>query len=357
MSCSKLEVNVLEFQNNIRKIKEYAGKEVMPIIKANAYGTYLNKRIDVLEMFPIVAVAEVDEGVTLRENGYKNEIFVLNQPSMSDIDNIVKNKLTIGISSINFLEECIKKKAKFNVHLEIETGMNRTGIQLDNLFAFIDKIKNSNLKVEGIYTHFSSADYDPEYTNFQINNFKEALALCKDNGLEFKYIHMSASNGILKYDLDFTNLVRPGIIIYGYDSYPGSCEVLDLKPICKLKSEVTFLKTVKAGAKIGYSQSYTCDIDSVIATIPIGYADGYRRSLSNKGYVYINGKKAPIVGNICMDGLMVDVTGIRVEVGDEVIIFDNEHITIDELSKLCNTINYEFLCTIGDRITRVFIEE
>ena len=327
MKNSILEVDLNNIKYNLELISKLTNKEIMPIIKANGYGTYINKNIDFLNRYNIVAVAEVSEALELRNIGYKKDIFVLNQPYIEDINNIIDNNIIVGISSKEFIKEILNTNMR--CHLEIETGMNRTGIQLDNLFAFIDKIKNSNLKVEGIYTHFSSADYDPEYTNFQINNFKEALALCKDNGLEFKYIHMSASNGILKYDLDFTNLVRPGIIIYGYDSYPGSCEVLDLKPICKLKSEVTFLKTVKAGAKIGYSQSYTCDIDSVIATIPIGYADGYRRSLSNKGYVYINGKKAPIVGNICMDGLMVDVTGIRVEVGDEVIIFDNMDTTKD----------------------------
>ncbi len=358
MRTTRLEVNLLEFQNNVRKIKEYAsGKEIMPVIKCNGYGTYINKRLDILEQFNIVAVAMVSEAIELRKIGYKGEIFILNQPMIDEIKDIEKYNLTVGLSDINFLNECINKKTSFKVHIEIETGMNRTGVLYDNLGEFLSLIKSSNLEVEGIYSHFSSADFDDNYTNYQIDLFTKALNYCQDNGFKFKYIHISASNGILKYDLKFTNLVRPGIIMYGYDSYPGSCSMLDLKPICKLVSHVVFLKTVPEGTKIGYSQKYTCDYETVVATIPIGYGDGFRRILSNKGFVYINGKKAPIIGNVCMDSFMIDVSGIRVNIGDEVVIFDNEHITLDELSNMCDTINYEILCTIGERVPRKFIEE
>lgn len=358
MRTTDLEVDLFEFQNNIRKIKEYvSGKEVMPVIKANAYGTYIHTRLDILEQFKIVAVALVDEGVFLRKEGYQGEIFILNQPSKAEIDLISEYHLTVGISDLSFLKECVSRNADFPVHLEIETGMNRTGILYDDLAEFVSLLKTSNLKVEGIYSHFSSADFDSEYTNYQVGEFLKAKNYLEDNGLSFSYVHISASNGILKCDLSFTNLVRPGIIMYGYDSYPGSCAMLDLKPICKLISHVTFLKMVPEGTKIGYSQKYTCDCDTLVATIPIGYGDGYRRSLSNKGYVYINGKKAPIIGNICMDSFMIDVSGIRVDVGDEVVLFDNEHISLDDYANLCDTINYEVLCTIGERIPRHFKED
>ena len=284
MRVTRLEVNITEFKNNIQKIKDYLpDKEIMPVIKANAYGTFLNKRKDILDLFQIVAVALVDEGIELRKVGYKGEIFVLNQPSIDEIDLIEENDLTIGLSDLSFLEECVKKESKFRVHIEIETGMNRTGVQLDLLEDFLNVVHMSTLDVEGIYSHFSSADFDDEYSNHQIDLFQKALSLCKEEGFVFKYVHMSASNGLLKYNLPFTNLIRPGILLYGYESYPGCFEEIDLKPVCRLVSKITFLKDVKKGEKIGYSQNYTCIDDISVATIPMGYGDGYRRSLSNLG--------------------------------------------------------------------------
>ena len=355
MRSTKLEVNLSSFYENVKNIKKLApNKEIMPVIKANAYGTYINKRLDVLNHFSIVAVALVEEGVEIRKLGYQGDIFVLNQPSIHDIDDIIEYQLTVGLSNLSFLDECISRNASFPVHLEIETGMNRTGILFSELNLFLDTLENSNLIVEGIYSHFSSADFDSEYSNLQIENFSTALNYCESRNYQFKYIHMEASNGLLNCNLDFTNLIRPGLLLYGYEPFHGAISKIPLKPVCRLLSEVTFLKTVPEGSKIGYSQKYTCDIDTSVATIPIGYGDGYRRSLSNKGNIYINHRKAPIIGSICMDSFMVDVTGIRVQVGDEVVLFDSNHILLDELADLCDTINYELLCTIGDRVPRVF---
>ena len=358
MRATKLEVNLNQFYDNLEKIKNYvSGKEIMPVVKANAYGTYINKRLDVLEHFKIVAVALVSEGVEIRKLGYQGDIFVLNQPTISDIDDIDKYHLTIGLSDLQFLKKCIEKKVCFPVHLEMETGMNRTGIQFEYLEEFLEVLKTSMLDIQGIYSHFSSADFDKDYSFEQINKFKKALNFCQDKGFSFQYIHMSASNGLLNYKLDFTNLVRPGLLLYGYEPYPDAFSKLSLKPICRLVSEISFLKRVEEGEKIGYSQKYTCDIPTFVATIPVGYGDGFRRCLSNKGYVYINKRKAPIIGNVCMDSFMIDVTGIRVNVGDPVILFDSDHILLEEVADMCDTINYEILCTIGDRVPRVFITE
>ena len=357
MRPTRLEVNIGNFKYNVEQIKKYTNKEIMPVIKANAYGTYINKRMEVIKEFDIVAVAMVSEGAELRKKGYEGNIFILNQPSISEIDDIIKHNLTVGISDISFLNECIKKDASFKVHLEIETGMNRTGIQIEDLNRFLDTNIKSSLKIEGIYTHLSSADTDPEYTSKQISLFQDALDICRSRGINFKYIHVNASNGLLNYPLDFTNLVRPGLLLYGYESYKDCSKKIPLKPVCRLISEVTFVKRVQEEARIGYNGSFICDIDSSIATVPIGYADGIRRELSNKGYVYINSRKAPIVGKICMDSFMIDVTGIRVNVGDEVVIFDEEHIKLDEVAELCNTISYEILSTISNRVPRVFIEK
>lgn len=181
MSGAVMEVDPLAFKHNINEIKKYLSKDkiIMPVVKANGYGTHLNKRLDVLNGFEIVAVAMVSEAEEIRELGYKKEIFVLNQPLIDDIESISKNEITIGLSSKEFLNNAIKSNFKIKVHLEIETGMGRTGIYLDELQDFINKIKNaSNIEVEGVYTHFSSADDNPEFTKLQIEKFNKAVRNC-----------------------------------------------------------------------------------------------------------------------------------------------------------------------------------
>lgn len=211
-----MEVDCKAFKENIKNIENYVkDKQIMPVIKANAYGTHINKRLDLINEFDIVAVAMIDEAIDLRKIGYKKEIFILNQPYIDDIKDIMKYNITIGLSDESFLDEVIKNKYKIKVHLEIETGMNRTGIKLEELNNFIEKIKTSSkIKVEGVYTHLSSADYDEEYTNRQLYIFQKAVNIVKENFNTIKYVHSSASNGLINYDDGISNLVRPGIIMY-----------------------------------------------------------------------------------------------------------------------------------------------
>lgn len=357
MASITMEVNEDNFVYNINSIKKYVGDKVIaPVIKANAYGTYLNERINLLNMFEIVCVARIDEAIHLRDLGYKKEILIINQPSISDIDDIVKYDITFGLSSFEFLDEILKTNKKFRVHLEIESGMNRTGIKKSDLNDFLSKL-NSNIIVEGIYTHFSSADNDREYTLKQINIFNECVDIVKKK-YDLKYIHSSASNGLLNYKSDITNMVRPGIIMYGYPSFDGVEKLIDIKPVCKLKTKVTFIKEVSKGESISYSRTFIAPKNMKVATIPIGYADGLRRELSNKGYVVIHGKKARIIGSICMDSTMIDITNIdNVKLEDEVYIWDNENIKLEDISNICNTINYEILCGISTRVKRIFKNE
>ena len=353
-----LEINLDNFEYNLNQIKNKLKPEtkIMPVIKANAYGTYINKRLDILNKFDIVAVAIVDEGEDLRKLGYEKEIFVLNQPDINEIEKITKNNLTIGLSSIEFLKEVKKQNKDLRVHIEIETGMGRTGVTLEKIEEFIEEIKNTkNIKVEGIYTHLSSADNDEEYTKQQLKIFSEAVEKITKKINTIKYIHSSASNGIVNYPEGQYNLVRAGMILYGYESGEGIKEKIDLKPVAKLKSKITYLKEVEKGTSISYGRRFITKKKSKIATIPIGYADGLRRCLSNKGEVLINGKKAPIIGSVCMDSFMADVTDLpEVKLGDTVYIWDNEKITLDELAKKCDTINYEIISTISDRVPREF---
>lgn len=354
-----LEVNLDNFKYNIEQIKKFLKPEtvLMPVIKADGYGTYINKRLDIINDFDIVAVAIVDEGVELRKIGYKKDIFILNQPCITEIDKIIENDLSVGLCSNEFLEEAKKKNSKLRVHIEIETGMGRTGVDLENLDSFIEKIKeNSNIKVEGVYTHLSSADEDFEYTRIQLEKFEKGVEKVKEN-FDIKYVHSLASNGIINFKEYQHNLVRPGIIMYGYESGNGIKEKIDLKPVATLKSKITFLKEVEENTSISYGRRYITKRKSKIATVPIGYADGLRRVLSNVGEVIINNQKAPIVGSICMDSFMVDVTDLEnVNIGDDVYIWNNKNITLEEIAKKCDTINYEILSTIGKRVPRKFIE-
>ena len=355
MKNTKLEVNIKKFLNNIDKIQEYVGnKTIMPIVKANAYGTYINKNLKVLNHFNIVAVAEVQEAIEIRNIGYEKEIFVLNQPAIEELEDIVTHDITIGISAKEFIE---KVKLPIRVHLEIETGMNRTGIKLEDLEEVIKEIKkNKMIQVEGIYTHFSSADNDKEYTLKQYRTFKQAVEIASKH-FDLYYIHCSASNGIINLEENLTNTIRPGIIMYGYESFKGSRDKIPVEPITTLKTKITYIKDIPAGESISYNRKFTSTSPMKVATIPIGYADGLRRTLTGVGEVIVCGEKRKILGSICMDSCMIDVTGLDVKVGDIVTIWDNDLITLDDIAEKCNTINYEIISTISDRVERVFIEK
>ncbi|MCI8760811.1 MAG: alanine racemase [Clostridia bacterium] len=356
-----MEVDISNFRYNTEQIRKQLNPntKLMPVIKANAYGTYLNTRLEVLNEFEIVALATVDEGVQVRNIGYQKEIFILNQPSISEIDKIIENNLVIGLSSNEFLKEVQKRNKVIKVHLEIETGMGRTGIAIQQIDTFLSQIQKTNtIKVEGIYTHLSSPDIDEQYTKEQLETFQKAVEIITKQIKDIKYIHTSASNGIINYPNAQYNLVRPGMILYGYESAEGIGEKISLKPVAKLKSKITFIKTVSEGTSISYARTFKTKKESKIATIPIGYADGLRRSLSNNGYVIINRKKVPIVGKVCMDSFMADVTELEnVKVGDDVWIWDNEIITLEEVAKRCDTINYEIISTISVRVPRKFLNK
>ena len=354
MSNTILEADVSKFLKNVEKIREFvSGKEIMPVFKANAYGTYLNRRLDILNLFSIIAVAKVEEAVVLRDVGYQKDIFLLNQPSLDEIELIYKYDLIVGVSELSFLSNV---HLPLRVHLEIETGMNRTGFFLEDLEKVVSILSSSNISVEGVYTHFSSADCDVEYTKRQISTFRKAVAYL-EKFYSFRYIHSSASSGLLNYDDGVSNLVRPGLLLYGFEPYLGAYQKIGVEPILTFKSRITYLKSLREGEAIGYGQSFVTKHPSVIATIPVGYADGLRRELSNSFSVWIHGKRCPIVGNICMDSCMIDVSSLDVKVGDSVILFDDKNILVTEMAEKCHTISYEILSTISDRVKRVYMED
>lgn len=357
MRKTYLEVSRKAFLHNIGEIKRIVNNtEIMPVIKANAYGTYINKDIELISQFDMVAVAIVDEAIQLRKLGYKKDIFVLNQPYQEEIEDIIKNNIIVGVSSIPFLEKLNDFNDKIRVHVELETGMGRTGVSLNKLDDFIAILCNSNVLVEGVYTHLSSADIDYNFTNKQICLFNDGVEKLKINFSTIKHIHCAASNGILNFDLGICNLVRPGLIMYGYPSCKNIMDKIKLEPVLKFKSSISFIKEVNEGDSISYCRTFVANKKMRIATIGCGYADGVNRLLSNKGYVSVNGKRCKILGNICMDSFMIDVSSVECNIGDDVYIFDNDLVTVDEISSICETINYEIISTISDRVPRIFVD-
>lgn len=358
MRAANLEISLDNFKHNMKAIQEYVGSgiTIMPVIKANAYGTYINKRIDIINNYEIVAVAIAEEAEVLRNDGYKGEILILNQPDVNDIDTILKQNVSIGVSDMEFLKLLVLKEEKVKVHLELETGMGRTGIKIEDIETFCFNIKqNAHIELQGVYTHFAVADSDSAYTKEQIFKFNKGLEIIKSHFENIKYIHHSASNGILNFENSNCNTVRPGIIMYGYESFEGAYNKLDLKPIAKLKARINFVKKISKSESVSYGRTFIADKETIVATVPIGYADGIRRCMTGSE-VYVNGRKAKIIGRVCMDSFMIDATEIPdIKVGDVVYIWDNENITLDEVARKCDTINYEILSCISNRVPREFV--
>ena len=357
---AKLEIDTNKVIDNINTIQNYIGKDVniMPVLKDNAYGTHIQERLDILNKtnIKIVAVAIVDEGVKLRTSGYTGDIFVLNQPLQQELDSIANYNLIVGIGSIEFLKEIGSKPNNYKIHIEIGTGMGRTGIRPSRINEYLEEAsKYPNIIIDGIYTHFSCSDCDTEYTNAQIQSFETALQVVKEKVTTLRYIHCCNSAGIIDFPHAHYNLVRPGLILHGLYPTPELKNKIKLEPTIKLKTKISFIKEVEAGTSISYGRSYITTSKTKVATVPLGYADGLRRAMSNRGHVVVNGQIVPIIGKICMDCFMIDVTSLpEVSVGDDVYIWDNENICIEDVAEIYDTINYEVLVSISPRVIRDF---
>ena len=368
MRSTYLEVNLDAIAYNLKQIQEKVGKgiTVMPVIKADGYGTGAASLKQILEenKIKIAAVAICEEGIALRKAGFSMDIMVLNQIPQGEVKNAVTNNLTIGVANQAIAELLNKEAEKQNkivkIHLEIDTGMGRTGLFPEKAVEVATQIqKLEHIQIQGIYTHFSSGDTDKEYTKKQIKLFSQTLENLENAGFSFEFVHASASTGITHFPEAKFNLVRPGIILFGHYPDKLSEKEINLKPCTKLISQITFLKEVPKGTAISYGRRFiTKRAKTKIATVAIGYGDGYPRSLSGKGYVKIRGKLAPIVGTICMDSFMVDVTKLpEVEVGDKVYLWDNEDITVEKVAQEAKTITHEILCNINQRVPRKYVKE
>lgn len=367
---ARIDLDAIEY--NIEKMKENLPEDTKLIVvaKADCYGHGALQTTSLLSLKEYVwgfAVATLDEAIVLRRGGITKPILVLGCIFPEQWIDALENNIRITVYTEELTKVlsdlAVKIGRKAYVHVKLDTGMGRIGFTPGKEGA--DKIeeisKLPNIVMEGLYTHFSKADEgDKSYTMKQMEAYtwmKEELA---GRGITFSYYHCCNSAGIIDLKGAGQNLSRAGISTYGmYPSEEVHKENVDLKPALELISHVAFVKWVDEGEMISYGGTYVTKRCTKIATIPVGYGDGYPRSLSNKGYMLIHGKKAPIIGRVCMDQCMVDVTEIEdVKFGDEVVLVGrdgDEYLSVETLSRLSDRFNYEFVCLMGKRIPREYI--
>lgn len=357
------EVKLKALSNNLRIVKKLTrGKAILSVVKASAYGhgaVTVSKHL-IKEGASALAVAFLNEAIELRDSGIKAPIVVLFD--YENVSAVVRHRLIPVIYSISAARELSKEALKNNlqipVHIEIDTGVGRVGFKPDEAVKKIIDINSLHgLRTEGIMSHFSDADLrDKIYAEEQLKIFKKIVRELKKIGIKFKFTHMANSAAILSFPKSHLNMIRPGLMLYGYSPFDNNERLM---PALSLKSKILFLKRVSAGTPISYGRTFITARESLIATIPIGYADGYSRSLSNQGEVLIRSKRAPVVGRVCMDLTMVDVTHLKeVNEGDEVVIIGkqgNQTLSASEIASKTGTITYEVLTSIGSRIPRVYI--
>ncbi|HHX60952.1 MAG TPA: alanine racemase [Epulopiscium sp.] len=366
---AKIDVDAIT--HNYKEIKKsiprYTG--IMAVVKADAYGHGAVEIAKILQREEVdyLAVAITMEGAQLRDVGITTPILVLGYTPAASVGVLIENDLTQTIFSYEMAKyisyEASKLEKKVKIHIKVDTGMGRIGFlpHPTSIEEIVEINKLPNIEIEGIYTHFSSADEeDRTYTKKQNSIFNGFLKELEQVGIEVPIVHAANSAAIIMHPNTHSNMVRLGICLYGhYPSEVAKSYPVGLIPTMSLKTQVVHVKKVPKGQSIGYNRKYTTKHMTKIATIPIGYADGYSRGLSNKGRVLIRGEYAPIIGNICMDQFMVDVTHINyVAVGDEVVLFGKQkgnEIAVEEIADILNTINYEIICMIGKRIPRIYV--
>lgn len=338
---------------------------IMAVVKANAYGHGLCQVSDVMVKGGVsyLGVATVDEAITLRKSGIKAPILVLGSVLAEEAKAAIENDVTLTLCNRGLLgaikSEAEKLKVRPKVHIKIDTGMGRIGVWYEEALPFIKEVSSvKDIDLEGIYTHFSSAARDKLFTRMQLAFFEDLLEDVASSGIDVKYKHAANSIAIVDWKKSHMNLVRPGILFYGVYPKESFRKNLKLKPVMNLKTKIVYLKDTPAGRSISYGRTYITQKDTKIATIPIGYADGYGRILSNKAQALVKGQYVRIVGIVTMDQTLLDVGDVKdVEVGDEVVLIGKQgdsEVSVETIAKLAGTIPYEILANITDRVPRIY---
>jgi len=364
-----LEINLKNLRKNLLNIKKKVKKNVkiLAVVKADAYGhgaREVAKYIeDIVDWF---GVALFEEGIELRKVGIKKPVLVMG--SVFPLDNFrlcFKYDLTPTISSYYSAEYLSKLALRYGkdqrVHIKVDTGMGRIGINIKRAYETIKRISKLNgIKIDGVFSHLAQAEKITSFTMMQIRSFKNLKKALESEIGRIPLFHIANSTATFKIPESHFDMVRPGISIYGLFPYKGVLKDVDLDPVMSFKTKIVFLKEVEKGTSISYGRTWIAKRRSTIATLPVGYADGYNRLLSNKGEVLIRGKRFPVVGRVCMDMVMVDVTDLKnPQLGEEVVLWGkqgNGIIRVEEIADKISTINYEVTASLPKRVPRIYLK-
>lgn len=365
------EIDLDAAEYNLKKVKESASTKLCCVIKANAYG---HGAIQLARLYQEIgvdylAVSNIEEAIQLRRNGVYLPILILGYTSCDCAKLLAENDITQCVYSYEYGKQlawnALKENVIVKIHIKIDTGMGRIGFLcrsscVNEIDKAVEVCKLQHLNVEGVFTHFAVADESnvgKAYTQEQFNCFVNAIDIFKQCGVEFKIRHCANSAAIFDYPETHLDMVRAGVVLYGLKPSEEVKNLPELKCVMSVHSVIAHIKTVMPGQTISYGRTYMATLNKKIATVPIGYADGFRRMNGKYGYcLLVNGKPARIVGRVCMDQLMIDVTDIDCNVGDEVIVFgDGQYSTANEIAKLNGTINYEIVCDVGERVPRAYM--
>ncbi len=353
--------------HNFKIIKNTAATPVMAIVKADAYGHGAEIIAPILEKngADFFGVSNLEEAIELREFGITKPILILGYTPSDKVNELIKYDISQCVYSYEFAKQlsqnAISLGKTLKIHIKLDTGMSRLGFDCrnDNLNEIDLALKSArldNLYLEGIFTHFAVSDRtecdDDGFTDEQYSRFCKAIEYFKANGVTAPFTHCCNSAAICQDDDKHLNMCRAGIILYGLTPSAKLKLPHDFIPVMQMKSVISMIKTVQSGDTVSYGRTFKAEKKMKIATVTAGYADGYPRLLSNKGYVLINGKRANIIGRVCMDQFCVDVTDLDVSVGDEVLLFGKD-LPVEDLAEICGTINYELVCGVSPRVIRI----
>jgi alanine racemase len=371
MRITRAEINLEALKANLEEVRRKVGPSVrvMGIVKANAYGHGIIEIAHALNKFGIdyLGVGFLEEGILLRNHGVTAPILVLGGVLGSQVDEFLEYQLDITVSSVEIAEK-INAEAAANatrrprIHLKIDTGMERLGVRWEHAERFIEHVARlPRLDLIGIYSHFATADErDKSFVREQMNRFQQVLQKADKLGLDLRYRHIANSGALLDVPESLFNMVRPGIALYGIYPSRETSESIPLQPVLSLKSKVVYLKEIMPGMTVSYGRHFTAAHRTRIATVPIGYGDGYSRQLSNTADVLIRGERFRVVGAVCMDQIMVDV-GLEAElhVGDDVTLIGRDgagEVTVWQVAEMMKTVPYEVLTNIAARVPRYYFE-
>ncbi len=358
---AQISLGNLEYNYNFLKQKLGTDCDILGIVKANAYGhgsAMIAKKLSQLGV-KIFAVACLDEAIKLRESGILGDILIFGSAPDIDLELVEKYDISLTINSLEYAKWLCQSGKKIKAHIKVDSGMSRHGFNADNSTDEIAQVlKMENLQICGIYTHLSQADdlseIAKQYTKTQLDAYWSLINKLRPLDSNIK-LHICNSAGTVLGLSQGCDLARPGIALYGLSPSPELKEYCGVKPVMTLKTRVSLIKDIQKGKFVGYGQNFEAKENIKIAILPIGYGDGYHRTLSGKAQVFLNGKRANVIGRICMDQTIVDVSNIDCKIGDEVELF-GENIPLDEVASLAGTISYELVCAVADRVPRVYTE-